>query len=83
MDDAIRTATLESLVASFNLAFGHRLLQAHRDADESLDFEDFVRVADAVVGENPKCAAIHLAGLVALDVANTSAELERERARHN
>lgn len=62
--------TLQGLVASCNVDFGERLLATHDD--DALDFASFVRVADALVGEDPRRAAIHLAGLVALDVAADS-----------
>ena len=72
MSESCPITTLQGLVASCNVDFGARLLAVH-DGDP-LDFEDFVRVADDLVGEDPRRAAIHLAGLVALDVAGTAGQ---------
>ncbi len=68
MPERSPVSSLQGLVARCNVEFGRRLLDVHDD--DPLDFAHFVRVADRLVGEDPRRAALHLAGLVALDVAN-------------
>ena len=68
MTDSPRIHTLEGVVACCNLEFGRRLLATGRH--ERFDFSPFVRVADELVDHDPRRAAIHLAGLIALDVAS-------------
>lgn len=67
MSDPKPMTTLRGLISSCNVEFSCRLLSSHQA--DTLHFEHFVEVADALVGEDPRRAALHLAGLVALELA--------------
>ena len=73
--------SLEGLVATCNVAFSFRLLE--KNDTEALGFEDFVKVADSLVGEDPRKAALHLAGLVAIYVSRDDPERLQAELGHN
>lgn len=70
MPKPCRIETIKTVLAHCNVAFGQRLLGVA--PREHLEFNDFVATAKALVDEDPLQAAIHLAGWVALDVAEDS-----------
>jgi hypothetical protein len=59
---------LRRLTAPHALAFGSRLLQT--GGPGTITFREFVDVARDLVQQLPEQAAVYLAGLVALDMAN-------------
>ena len=69
---------LRRLTAPHALAFGSRLL--HAGGEGSITFREFVDVARDLIQQLPEQAAVYLAGLVALDMANEDCLLAMPRA---
>lgn len=72
--------SLTSLVATCNIDFGYRLLRVARG--DELSFDDFVSVAESLIGEDRTRAAMHLAGLVAMDIAESRERAETRGTDH-